>query len=843
MLRFAFGTLAVLALVAVPALAQPVIDGVADPMYCGEVVVQDTQTGFGDSDTGRYDFASGSELDGAYATVVNDTLYLVFSGNLQTNGNKLEIFFDTRAGGQNQLLGVENPDIDYGALQRMGDDGTGNGLTFDSGFEADFYLTLNAYGDPTVVNVAYAELYVDAGNPGVGYYLGEGQTRCDTTGGQLIGGDPSAPFAVLCTLDNSNVAGVTGGFGTDNGAGVKTGVELAIPLSAIGSPTGDFDICAFINGQQHDFLSNQVLAGIFGNPTDNLGEPRDVDLSAVFWDQFFTVPNGGDPCGACCVGTTCTVTTEDDCVNNLGGTYLGDNTSCDGNPCDAIATGACCVAGLCTVETEADCLAMDGIYLGDGTDCSLACDCLAYGACCVGITCTIETEDYCVNTLGGNWLGPYTDCSGDPCATGACCIDLECFVMTEVDCAAADGVYLGNGTNCDDDPCVGGACCIGNLCFMLPEIDCLALGGTYQGDYTDCTGDPCDSPVVTASIDGSCEQIYERVILQDTQTGFGDAIQGLVDFAYGSELDGASARIANGRLYLCLAGNLESNFNKAEFFFDTRAGGQNKLLGAENPDVDYGALQRMGDDGTGNGLTFDTGFEPDFWVSVTGGNNPYQLYVNYAELYVDEFNPGVGYYLGQGRAADKTHGGLLDRDLGGSTDPYGFLCTLDNSNVEGVAGGFGLSTAPENPEDVMTGIEISIPLEAIGITGEIESLMVCAFVNGGGHDWISNQVLGPVSAYGGDNFGEPRLVDFQTVPGDQWFLIEWCTGQPRADSNCDGVVNGFDIDAFVLALNDEVAWNAIYGTSCDFKCVNDVNGDGEVNGFDIDAFVAELSGG
>ncbi|MDP7574786.1 MAG: hypothetical protein QF723_06725, partial [Phycisphaerales bacterium] len=38
---------------------------------------------------------------------------------------------------------------------------------------------------------------------------------------------------------------------------------------------------------------------------------------------------GGDPTGACCVGTSCSVTTEADC----GGDYLGDGTDCSGDPC------------------------------------------------------------------------------------------------------------------------------------------------------------------------------------------------------------------------------------------------------------------------------------------------------------------------------------------------------------------------------------------------------------------------------------------------------------------------------------------------------------------------------
>ncbi|MBK8915482.1 MAG: immunoglobulin domain-containing protein [Phycisphaerales bacterium] len=58
----------------------------------------------------------------------------------------------------------------------------------------------------------------------------------------------------------------------------------------------------------------------------------------------------------------------------------------------------------------------------------------------------------------------------------------------------------------------------------------------------------------------------------------------------------------------------------------------------------------------------------------------------------------------------------------------------------------------------------------------------------------------------------------------------------KADANCDGVVNNFDIDAFVVAIvSGQSAWEALY--SCDYVCANDVSRDGVVNNFDIDPFV------
>ncbi|MGC8784060.1 MAG: hypothetical protein ACP5RN_06715, partial [Armatimonadota bacterium] len=100
--------------------------------------------------------------------------------------------------------------------------------------------------------------------------------------------DGNNPFGIRVTINNSNVGGVTAGTGAGNGLDVMTGVELAIPLSAIGSPTGAFKVCVFVNGLFHDYLSNQVLAGIGGG--GNLGEPRLVNFGNIPGEQYFWVP-------------------------------------------------------------------------------------------------------------------------------------------------------------------------------------------------------------------------------------------------------------------------------------------------------------------------------------------------------------------------------------------------------------------------------------------------------------------------------------------------------------------------------------------------------------------------
>ncbi|MBL8879977.1 MAG: hypothetical protein JNG88_12730, partial [Phycisphaerales bacterium] len=77
----------------------------------------------------------------------------------------------------------------------------------------------------------------------------------------------------------------------------------------------------------------------------------------------------------------------------------------------------------------------------------------------------------------------------------------------------------------------------------------------------------------------------------------------------------------------------------------------------------------------------------------------------------------------------------------------------------------------------------------------------------------------------------------------RWDYIRFGTIPPgeTGDVNCDGRVNNFDIDPFVLALSDANEYTAAYPV-CDISTA-DIDGDGAVNNFDIDGFVACLTAG
>jgi outer membrane protein assembly factor BamB len=95
------------------------------------------------------------------------------------------------------------------------------------------------------------------------------------------------------------------------------------------------------------------------------------------------------------------------------------------------------------------------------------------------------------------------------------------------------------------------------------------------------------------------------------------------------------------------------------------------------------------------------------------------------------------------------------------------------------------------------------------------------------------------------NIGGPALGNNGTlvIAGIGTNLRAWRTPRSAllADLNCDGQINNFDIDPFVLALTDPAAYDIAF-PNCD-SAAADINRDGAVNNFDIDPFVACITNG
>lgn len=268
--RIAVAALAAAASVAMgrSALAAVVVDGNLDADYGSALATQTINTGFGDSTVGDGTSAGGSELDAGYGVVQGGNLYLFLSGNSEDNGNHVNVFVSDGRPGQSTLAVPAT-----GTMQQM------NSSQFSPGFQATYAIDLNDFS-----GTAYVEQYNLVANTG-GFV---GSFPMNNGVPNLPGGDP-----IVYSFNDSNAAGVNGNGGTAaNQAAadaVTTGLEIGIPLSLLGNPSGPISVLADINGGGDDFLSNQFLPGLpvgYGN----LGNNGQFNFSGTP-GQFFTVPN------------------------------------------------------------------------------------------------------------------------------------------------------------------------------------------------------------------------------------------------------------------------------------------------------------------------------------------------------------------------------------------------------------------------------------------------------------------------------------------------------------------------------------------------------------------------
>lgn len=237
--------------------AQVSVDGTLNYSegYGSPLTSQTINTGFGDnsSDTsGRSN--GGSELDGLYGVIYNGYLYLFIAGNVQANGNNINIFIaDGQPGGQNILeIGGSSPETSM------------NGSRFSPGFNANLMFTFT--NSATVLSVNEAVL---TGSSGSLSNLGNVTLFGGVGNSQNVGGS-----GIEVGFNNLNLAGVNGNSGTAANQAyaneVNTGLELGIPLSVLGNPTNSIEILVDMNGAGYAYLSNQFFPGLPVG-TGNLG--------------------------------------------------------------------------------------------------------------------------------------------------------------------------------------------------------------------------------------------------------------------------------------------------------------------------------------------------------------------------------------------------------------------------------------------------------------------------------------------------------------------------------------------------------------------------------------------
>ncbi len=188
---------------AVPVLT-PAVDGTRDAGYGAAAFLQGNYTGFGNETDGTVDGSGpnggGSEIDALYIAKDATHLYIFVAGNLESNGNGLDIYLDTAAGGSTTLGSGGGS----GAFIVDGQSGT----NFDAGMEPDYVVSVDSVDDDSdtgTINVPRVHFGPLGGIDLAGTIAGWGAANAGTA----AGGDAGAA-AVELGVDNSNIAGVIG---------------------------------------------------------------------------------------------------------------------------------------------------------------------------------------------------------------------------------------------------------------------------------------------------------------------------------------------------------------------------------------------------------------------------------------------------------------------------------------------------------------------------------------------------------------------------------------------------------------------------------------------------------
>ena len=266
-------------LMAAPASAQVVVDGTRDGAYGPALALQTVQTQFGDANPN-----GGSEMDAGYGLIQGGRLYLMLTGNIENNFNKLEIFIDSKAGGQAVFDSSGNDNA-----QVM------DGLVFDAGFTADFHVIARRGSDGSgpKFDLDFADLGAQTASGYFDFLGGGGDSGFGSTGTGVNA------FPINAGYDGSNTAGVTGGTGAADqnaAAAVTTGLELSFDLADLDYVGGPINVMVGQNNGDHNFWSNQFLGGLPA-PQGNLGGDENggftgegaINMNNFGGNQFFTV--------------------------------------------------------------------------------------------------------------------------------------------------------------------------------------------------------------------------------------------------------------------------------------------------------------------------------------------------------------------------------------------------------------------------------------------------------------------------------------------------------------------------------------------------------------------------
>jgi len=181
-------------------------------------------------------------LSNIYAKQESGTLFLHLAAKVQ--GNAAILFLDTKPGGVNFIKNnLITSGGEEGSINNLGSSST-TGLTFETGFGADYAIRIYGNGGDAYVNI---------------YNL--------TTGVRTYDGNSGAGLVSSGII--SSMRTIWGEVATGNNATATLGIEMALPLAGMGVPLGIHNVAMtaiLVNGDSN-YGSNQVLGSRVG-PAD-----------------------------------------------------------------------------------------------------------------------------------------------------------------------------------------------------------------------------------------------------------------------------------------------------------------------------------------------------------------------------------------------------------------------------------------------------------------------------------------------------------------------------------------------------------------------------------------------
>ncbi len=591
------------------------------------------------------------------------------------------------------------------------------------------------------------------------------------------------PGTYYLAITNFNFANNLGSPADDD---FRTGTVLDFPDAAINSSTTTGINVTFTISDE--FTNSQQVPGTKTEPFQ------------VLWFKFQLAAPA--PFGACCLsdGTCLENQSAADCAT-AGGAYRGDGTDCTPNFC----IGACCLDdGTCVETTATNCASLSGDYRGDGTNCGSA-NCPPAGACCLSDgTCQNVTAARC-GELGGNFRGTGTDCGSTVC-TGACCLpDDTCVADQSPDqCATLGGLFRGVGSacgNCDD------------IVDQEPNDNKGQAQDAPMGAGGRITGTSTGSSTVTpgnASADyfkvttaAAPLGIYRHRLISTGGTVNGATLRGLTQTA-GVPNAGTDATFQTASATSTPPRHVQwYGFGKQEMIYF-------RVTGLSTTTAPYEfTLETVPVTPTAVPGTFIPG---EITITTVG-----QGHSNDTDLWVYDSN--LNAIVDAGNDDESVAGGgtgttlqsILRRNYAAGLY-YISMSDFNNAN--------NLGSPPD--DDFRTGTLLDFPdANANGDTNAAGLNVTFSIIDGAGAVQV------------------PALFaegDFENM----WFSFQVgnpCPGE-RGDTNCDGNIDFFDIDPFLLALFDLPAYQATFcGGS---TCAADIDCTGQVDFFDIDPFLACL---